>query len=253
MTSLSLDVLNTQPAAEGRALCRIFKYCPHLLFMSLLSFHSAHSVKSQAESQKSCRTCPRLQAGYDIARTPWSVDTQTLCLLQGGICFLLVTTSCGSFVRFIVFIWNTLHRFTFGAPSEFLVSGCHRFPPPWMASQLPCYKGWEPWARVGFLWHGSCCVFYHSHEKNNWSSQCALFTEISIFTPNHLTNLRKIHFFRWFPLPFPSQWLLLYEMVFGQIKKKVLLEISTYYISIKHWAIFKHESFTLGSIRDKMF
>ena len=105
--------------------------------------------------------------------------------------------------EFIVFIWNTLHRFTFGALSEFLVSGCHRFPLPWMAPQLPCYKGWEPWARVGFPWHRSCWVFNHSHEKNNWSSQCALFTEILIFTPNHLTNLRKIHFFRWFPLPFP--------------------------------------------------
>lgn len=91
----------------------------------------------------------------------------------------------------------------------------------------------------------------HSHEKNNWSSQCALFTEISIFTPNHLTNLRFFFFLGDFP--FPSQWLLLYEMVLGQKKKKVLLEISTSYISIKHWTIFKHESFTLGSIRDKMF
>lgn len=138
-----------------------------------------------------------------MTRTPWSVDTQIWCLLQGGICFLLVTTSCGSFVRVHCFYLKHPPSVHFGALSEFLVTGCHRFPPPWMAPQLPCYKGWEPWARVGFLWHGSCWVFYHSHKKNNWSSQCALFTEISIFTPNHLTSLRKIHFFRWFPLPSP--------------------------------------------------
>lgn len=65
----------------------------------------------------------------------------------------------------------------------------------------------------------------HSHEKNNWSSQCALFTEISIFTPNHLTNLRFIFFFRWFPLPFPMTFAV-WDGIRPKKKKKYYLKLA---------------------------